>query len=172
MTRWVSCFLFMLVIVFGSCSGRPTTEEKLLEQAFNAIKKEDWDAYGTLTVTYADFLLKAQSINAFHEKNSYDGGVLKPEQLKQQREEFEIAVQGGEGIIDFKNADFISPGNVVHAGSLEALEGPAIPYKIYSLKVKSPGSSLTHDYPRFMVVRWNEEFRIMKLEFPDSAVAR
>ncbi|HLF20715.1 MAG TPA: hypothetical protein VI704_07980 [Bacteroidota bacterium] len=157
---------FFVVFAFVGCAGRPTTEERLLEQAFDAIKNDDWDAYNSLTITFADFLLKAQNINMFNEKNSYAGGVLKPEQLRQQQEEFQIAVEGGPAFIDFRNSDFVSSGNVVHSGSLEALDGPDIPYKIFSVRVNIAGSPSSFSYPRFMVVPWNKEFRIMKLEFP------
>ena len=163
---------FLLVFALGACTSRPTTEERLLEQAFDAIKNDDWDTYSSLTITYADFLLKVQNTNVLNEKNSYAGGVLKPEQLRQQQEEFQLAVKGNPVFIDFRNSDFVSSGNVVHSGSLEALDGPDIPYKIFSIQVKVAGSPSSLSYPRFMVVPWNEEFRIMKLEFPAPVVER
>lgn len=156
----------LLVFALGACASRPASEERLLEQAFDAIKNDDWDTYSSLTITYADFLLKAQNINAFNEKNSYAGGVLKPEQLRQQQEEFQLAVKGGPAFLDFRNSDFVSPGSVAHSGSLEALDGPDIQYKIYSVQAKTAGGPSSSSYPRFMVVPWNKEFRIMKLEFP------
>ncbi|MBI3005603.1 MAG: hypothetical protein HYY49_09345 [Ignavibacteriales bacterium] len=156
----------VLFVSLTACTNKPTSEEKLLEQAFDAIKSDDWEAYSALTITYADFLMKAQHINAFNEKNSYAGGVLKPEQRKQQEQEFRATVKGGPGIIDFKNSSFVSSGRIVHSGSLEAFEGPDIPYRIFGIVAESAGGSAVPEYPRFMVVPWNEEFRIMKLEFP------
>jgi len=159
-------------VVLASCSSRPTTEERLLEQAFNAIKRNDWEVYSALTITYADFLMKAQHINAFNEKNSYAGGVMKPEQVKQQQEEFRAAVNGGAGVIDFKSSEFVSPGKVVHSGSLEGMEGPRIPYKIFEVVAKPSGGASNPRYPRFMIVIWDDEFRIMKLELPYNDASR
>ncbi len=162
---------FIVSVVMASCSSRPTTEEALLEQAFDAIKENDWEAYQKLTITYADFLLKAQKTSRAEEQMSYAGGVLKPEELQSQREQFDRAVAGGEGQIDFRRTEFIGAGPVFLESTMELLTAEEkVPFKIYALKIAEGGMQReTRDlFPRFTVVPWEGEYRVMRLEFPKT----
>ena len=160
----------MLVLLSaGGCSSRPVTEEILLEQAFGAIKDKDWEGYNKLTVTYADFLLKGEKTGRFEERINYAGSVLKPEEQTSQGEQFDRAVAGGEGQIDFQRARFLSAGTVILESRMELLnEGDNVPFKIYSLKLRVDSNETDTRLlsPHFTVVPWEGEYRLMRLEFP------
>lgn len=160
----------MLVLLsVGGCSARPVTEEILLEQAFGAIKDKNWEEYNKLTVTYADFLLKGEKTGRFEERINYAGSVLKPEEQASQREQFDRAMAGGKGQIDFQRARFLSAGVVILESRMELLnEGDNVPFKIYSLKVRVDGNDTDTRLlsPHFTVVPWEGEYRLLRLEFP------
>ena len=160
----------MLVLLsVGGCSALPVTEEILLEQAFGAIKDKNWEEYHKLTVTYADFLLKGEKTGRFEERINYAGSVLKPEEQASQREQFDRAMAGGEGQIDFQRGRFLSAGAVILESRMELLnEGDNVPFKIYSLKVRVDGNDTDTRLlsPHFTVVPWEGEYRLMRLEFP------
>jgi hypothetical protein len=166
----LSAFIVVSVGTIG-CTSRPTTEEALLEQAFDAIKENDWEAYQKLTITYADFLLKAHKTSRVEEQMSYAGDVLKPEELQSQREQFDRAVAGGKGQIDFRRTEFLGAGPVFLESMMELLTAEEkVPFKIYALKIAEGGMQReTRDlFPRFTVVPWEGEYRIMRLEFPKT----
>jgi hypothetical protein len=55
----------------------------------------------------------------------------------------------------------------VDQGVMETLNNVQIPYKIYSIKVKSVSGAVMDDlYPHFMIVQWNNRPRILGLIFP------
>lgn len=159
----------MVLFVVGGCASRSGTEERLLDQAFEAIQDKDWEAYNKLTITYADFLLKSQKTGRFEERMTYAGTVLKPEEQQSQREQFDRAAAGGEGQVDFQSSTFIAPGSVILESRMELLEeGETVPFKIYSLKVRLDGNKTDTRQlsPHFTVVPWEGEYRLMRLEFP------
>ncbi len=163
--------MLVLTIQLGGCESTSTSGKDgykaLLKQAFQAIKQNDWDKYSKLTITEADFDLKQNKVSPFKQKQSYVGSVLKPEQQQQQRQDFQRAITGGEGIIPFATAEYVSVGSVVSSGTAESLAGAAIPYTVYSLKVKSGGSEFDSQNlePLFVVTQWQGEYRLLNLYF-------
>ena len=150
-----------------------SSEEGLLENVFNALKDEDWEAFQKLTITYADFLLRKQKINAFMEQQSYAGGVLKPEEMNKQRKQFEQTIRDKKNQIDFKNASFISLGSLINESSLELLVSDEnIFTKTYSLIIQINDQIIDSKnlFPTFTIVRWYEEYRLLNLNFSKELV--
>lgn len=100
---------------------------------------------------------------------TYAGSVLKPEEEQSQRLQFDRAAAGGEGQVDFQHSTFIGPGEIILESRMELLdENESVPFKIYSLKVRTDGKEMdTRSLsPHFTVVPWEGEYRLMRLEFP------
>jgi hypothetical protein len=139
----------------------------LIKEAFTAIKKNDWAAYSRLTVTAADFMLRENKIGPFEEKQSYAGSVLKPEEIQSQRAQFESAVEGGDGLIDFRNAEFVALGSIVEKGDHPLLTGGSVPFVAYSVRINVDGKEFDSRElsPRFVVVKWGHKPRLLRLLF-------
>jgi hypothetical protein len=158
----------ILEIFTCGCSRSNSSEESLLENVFNALKDEDWEAFQKLTITYADFLLREQKINVFMEKQSYAGGVLKPEEMNKQRKQFEQTIRDKKNQINFKNTSFSSLGSLINETSLELFSDENIFTKTYSLRIQINDQIIDSKnlFPTFTIVRWYEEYRLLNLNFP------
>ena len=155
----------------GCTLGPDKTEEGLLEKAFDAIREGSWEGYSRWTITTSDFILKEQGMQgAFKEKQSFAGGVLKKEDKERARQDFQRAVAGGPGLIDFKKATFVGKGTLLHAGHEDTLSGGSIPVQVFSLRIKSDGKVVdTKDLgPHFVLTRWNGRFRVLRLGLPPA----
>jgi hypothetical protein len=161
------CLIGMLA--FNSCKNVPP-DEAVIKEAFEAIKSKDWERYSRLTITTYDYALKENKIGPFQEQQSFTGGVLKPQEIKSQREAFEKAVKGGEGIINFGQAEFISLGSLKEIGNIPTLSGEPIQATAYSLRIKQGQAEIdTKDIdPIFFLARWGEQCRIIKMTFRNS----
>ena len=147
--------------------------DKLLEQAFEAIKSRDRAAYQALTITSADFVLKRRRIPKLKEKQSYVGSSAKPEELYKQYEQFNraknIEEEFKEDMIYFDEDTYVSAGKIIDQGVMPTIGDVQIPYKIYTIKVKSSSGKVMDDlYPYFMIVQWGNQPRILKLLFPET----
>ncbi|GEM_PF-1345991 len=165
----LAVFIF-LALSIGCSSKRSAPEKSILKKAFSAIKKNDWEAYSKITITRADYEIRKQKMSKFKAKQSYVGGVLKSEEREKQKAEFIAAVAGGEGLIDFKNAKFVGLGTLLGSGISEGLLNSEYSYRIYSLRIKTGGQVIdTVDLsPKFVLVLWGKEFRILELLFDKS----
>ncbi len=166
----LSCFLNL------SCSkgakGQPEEKvlgdsvDELLKKAFDAIKAGDWQAYSTLTITSADFVLKAMGISRFKAKQSYVGSSVKPAEIKKQTNQFYKAAKGDDDTILFDKDTFVSAGPLKITGTHKALNNVNIPFKMYSLKIKTETGEIMDDlYPYVVIVKWGEYYRILELVF-------
>jgi hypothetical protein len=175
--QWLVVLLCFVVII--GCSGSGNNEpsqkdiDKLLEQAFAAIKSQDWAKYQELTITSADFILKQQRISKFKEKQTYVGGSLKPEEISRQLQQFKQVKNVPEGLkedmIYFDEDIYVSAGKIVDQGVMPTLLEVQIPYEIYTIKVKSKSGKVMDDlYPYFVIVQWRNSPRILKLLFPEA----
>jgi hypothetical protein len=180
--QWVVIVLCFVVIL--GCSSSTSTKEqparpkksstidKLLEQAFAAIKSQDWAKYQALTITSADFILKRRGITKFKEKLSYTGSSLKPEEITKQFEQFRraknVEEELKEEMIYFDEDIYVSAGKIVERGVMPTVGEVQIPYKTYTIKVKSGAGEVMDDlYPYFVIVHWGNQPRILKLLFPE-----
>jgi len=150
-------------------TGYASPQERVVARAFAAIQKNDLDAYAELTVTMADFEMLKNKINVFGEGLTYAGKVVKPEEQERQREEFEKAVTGGPGIIDFKKARFVGLSDKVKRGAREMLSGGEVPYEVYSVIIELDGRRIDTGgmRPRFVVVEYYDDYSILGLSFKD-----
>ncbi|MCP5053797.1 MAG: hypothetical protein GY940_41910 [bacterium] len=165
------------MLTFISCSGggsgQPGSQaasdsiEELLKEAFDAIKAGDWNAYSSLTITSADFVLRASGISKFQEKQSYVGSSVKPTEIKRQAEQFHYASKGEEDCILFHKDSFVSTGRLMLTGTHKTLNNVNIPFQSFTIKVKSAeGEIIDNLYPQVVVVKWGDYYRILKLLFP------
>ena len=152
-----------------SSPGASKEQERLLKKAFAAIEDNDWEAYSHLTITTSDFSMERQGITGFKKGESYQGSVLKPEQEKKQKAQFEKAVAGGEGIIDFKNAKFVSAGGFTAKGTQELVSGGEIAVTSCFLRIKVSGEKKAREdlAPLFNLVDWKGVPRILALAFAE-----
>jgi hypothetical protein len=163
---YVTCATLCLAGIFA-CSLEPLPpEERLVEQAFKAIRDNDWQEYSKMTITTADIMLRNSRISPIEERQSYLGTSLRPQQRALQQEQFRRAVRGGP--IDFRNAKFVSVGADERHFVYELLLGGAIPVSSYSLRVEIEGQEIESEEPRIIVVKWNGQPRILGLSFHDS----
>jgi hypothetical protein len=181
--QWL-VLLLCFVVILGCSSSTSTKEQparpkksnnidKLLEQAFAAIKSRDRAAYQALTITSADFVLKRMRIPKLKEKQGYVGSSAKPTELYQQYEQFNraknIEEEFKEDMIYFDEDTYVSAGKIVDHGVMPALNDVQIPYKTYTIKVKSGAGEVMDDlYPYFVIVQWGNQPRILKLLFPEA----
>lgn len=138
---------------------------ELLREAFEAIAANDYDAFRRLTITSADIGMSGAKIGPG--RGSYSAGSLKPEQEKRQREQFGRAVAGGSGQIDFRGSRFVGAGTLVSSGAEPALPQGSYAFDVFSLVVEKDGAAIDTRQlvPRFKVVKWRGEWRLMRLVF-------
>ena len=171
------CFA-VIIGCSGSTDNQPSQAkagqgiDKLLEQAFAAIKSRDRVKYLALTITSADFILKRRGISKFKEKQSYVGASLKPEEINRQLQQFKQAKNMPEefkkDMIYFDEDTYVSAGKIIDRGVMPTLDEVQIPYTIYTIKVKSKSGKVMDDlYPYFVTVQWGNQPRILKLLFPE-----
>jgi hypothetical protein len=179
--QWLVVLLCFVVIIgcSGSIDNQPSQAkgsqnvDRLLEQAFAAIKSRDRAKYQALTITSADFILKRRGISKFKEKQSYVGSSLKPEEINKQLEQFKqaknVAEELKEEMIYFDEDTYVSVGKIIDQGVMPTVGEVQIPYKIYTIKVKSQSGKVMDDlYPYFVIVQWGNQPRILKLLFPEA----
>jgi len=146
-------------------SSGGSQEEKVLRNAFKAIQNNDYATYRRTAITTADIMIKRMGLSPLKAKQSYVGGVLKPEELKQQREEFRWAVEGGDGWIDFEDAEFRGAGTLLDSGSSELLQGGYYQYRIYTIEIEQDGELIDTEgmYPYFVLTPWGSGYKIIGL---------
>ena len=162
--------VFMAVLSLLACSKPTSSPEALVAAAFESIKKNDWNAFAPLTITSADFILQENKVSKFKQGQTYAGGMLRPEEQKQQKEQFQKAAGGGAGILDFRQAKFDRAVRVTSA-TQELLTGSAIPVTFYAVALDGGGGKPSQLDPGFAVVEWNKTYRLLGLRFRDAAQA-
>jgi hypothetical protein len=74
-----------------------------------------------------------------------------------------------EDMIYFDEDIYVSAGKIVDQGVMPTLGEVQIPYKIYTIKVKSGSGKVLDDlYPYFVVVQWGSCPMILKMLFPEA----
>jgi hypothetical protein len=165
---FVSLFIALLSLL--ACTKPTSSPEALVEAAFESIKKNDWEAYAPLTITTADFILQENKVSKFKQGQTYAGGMLRPEEHKLQKEQFQKAARGGAGILEFHQAKFDRAVRVASANQ-ELLSGSAIPVTFYAVALDGGGGKPSQLDPGFVVVEWNRSYRLLALRFRDAAQA-
>ena len=164
-------FIFAVISSLPSCNLNPgAKQDTLIRFAFEAIKRNDWNAYSKLTLNLAEVMLAEQKISRFEAKLSYTGQVLAPENTSKLRTQFGAAVQGGDGLIDFKKEKFKAI-KLIASEPLELLTGSSIPVEHFSVITDQTAGTAEPRFPVFVLSKWKGEFRIVDLMFPPDEEA-
>jgi hypothetical protein len=159
--------LICLTGLLIGCAAAP--DEDVVKKAFTAIKANDWETYSQLTITAADFMQQQAGIGMAQEQLSYIGTTVKPQQQQKQRQQFERAVAGEPGTIDFARVKFLGLGEPIERGTHPLLTGGEMPYTVYVPRLAIDGKELDgHSLvPRIVLVQVGEAFRILELDYGD-----
>jgi hypothetical protein len=141
------------------------SEERAVREAFEALKQNDLRRFRAVSITKADFILRDNGLNEFHDNASYTGSIQKPEEEQEHADNFAAAASGGSRSIDFKRVTFKSLGTVLQKARIDTVDGKSFPFKEYSIVVMGPsGETDTKDLsPRFVVVPWEKGHRVLEL---------
>jgi hypothetical protein len=152
----------------SGCSSDPRSE--LLERVYEALSAGDEAGFLRWTITTADFDLKAQGVSPFQAGQTYLGGVIRPEQIAEQRRQFQRAIAAGPGCIDFTRDELAGCGSVLGEGSQETLGGNQVHYLVCSLRIERDGKELDAKelYPRFVLTEWVNGYRLLALVLPNE----
>ena len=143
---------FLLIALFATGCAAPTaTPEAVCQAATEAIADGDWERYRELTITMADFDLRQSDISATAAPQSYAGGVLKPELVEKQRQQFRMAVAELRGKAAIFQSMHASAGQL----ELESLTGASYLAWTYLADVGLK-SRLA-----FTLTKWGDEYRIL-----------
>lgn len=157
----------MLLILLGCDQGVMDRPEKTVAAAFAALRVGDWERYRATTITMADYMLDANQVNQFKAKDSFAGGVLKPNQVRALKQQFELVTTGQLDSLDFKGVVFAGLGKELERGTYDALTGGKVPYVVYAVRLKddaTDGYEQTKP-PYFAVVKWRDQYRVAALVF-------
>lgn len=171
---YVITVFLVLLIGLGLWIGSPpknSTPEELLETVFSAIRKDDWETYEKVSITYADIFQKMthSQVSPFKQKMTYAGGVLKPEEMKRHRENFDRARRGAADQLDFSACRFVAEGTLIFEGTVWDEGDEPISASTYSIIVEMDGDEFDSKEfsPLFTLVPWNRRWRIYSLEFAE-----
>ena len=150
------------------CGWKPQTDqERVIAEAYTAIAAHDWAAFEKHTVTPSDIINRQQGVSRFERSQTFAGSVLKPEEMKVLHEQFDLAVAGGAGQVDFASAKIIAVTET-DSGELELLSGGPASYVIFTLTVKDDsGADVTNLKPRFVLTPHGSFWNILALDFTD-----
>jgi hypothetical protein len=154
----------VLLLTLCGCSKPTQSPERLVEAAFAAIKANDWKAYAPLTITSADIMLTRDKVSPMQAKMSYAGDVLKPEEQKRHRAQFDKAVSGGPGVIDFGKVKFQRAVKVA-AADQELWNGSSVSVVFYGVALKGGTGDVSQLDPGFSVVQFGDGYRLLALVF-------
>ena len=93
--------------------------------------------------------------------------MLKDEEKKKQKEQYNRALNGGQFQINFEEEKFLSLSDKINRGSYKTITGGDVPYEIYSVIVEENGMELGAKElnPKFVVVKRGMRYRLLKLLF-------
>jgi hypothetical protein len=153
------------------CSKPTASPEQLVAAAFAGIKANDWKAYAPLTITSADIMLTRDKVSPMQAKMSYAGDVLKPEELKRHRAQFDRAVAGAPEVIDFQKMTFQRAIKVAGADQ-ELWNGSSVSVVFYGVALKGGNGDVSQLDPGFSVVQFGDGYRLLALVFRPQDAAQ
>ncbi len=153
-----------LALLLSGCG--PSPQEKTIHLACQALKAQDWEAFSALTITEADFLMAESQIDELDAEQSFAGSSLRPGQIQQLREQFDQAVRGCDHCLDFSRCRYVFP-TLSRTSTISTLSGESISVQefILSIEMDGPEKSAPGMGPLFMLVPWENEYRIQALRF-------
>lgn len=158
--------LLLVAAAFFSGCG-PSPSEKTIHLACQALKAQDWEAYSRLTITEADFMMVENNISESEADQSFAGSSLRPKQRQHLREQYEQAIQGCDGCLDFSRCLYVFP-TLSATSTITTLGGDDVILEEYILTIEmdGPETSAPGLGPYFILVPWEDEVRILSLRFP------
>lgn len=158
--------LLLVLLSVGLTGCGPTPQEKLIHDACLALKAQDWDAYFDLTITEADYLLRQNRIDAPGGQGTFAGESLRPEQLAELRAQYDRAVWGGPGQLDFSRCRYVFP-TLEREQVRTTLSGERYQVQEYRVEIEmdGPERSAPGLDPVFVLARWDDGYRILALRF-------
>ncbi len=166
--RWVAAALpLACCCLLAGCGASP--QEKLIHDACQALKAQDWEAYSHLTITEADYLMRQNRIAETEAENSFAGETMRPRQRGLLREQFDRAVRGGPRQLDFGRCQFVFP-TLERRRKMRTLSGEEVPLEEYvvAIEMDGPQRSAPGLGPIFVLAEWEDGFRIIGLRFTDE----
>jgi hypothetical protein len=157
--RSLQRLLLTVFCFFSIACNHNKPDVTLLNKIFLSIQQNQWQNYLESTITIADL----------HPKITAELQKLKANQQKFQQQDFERAVKGGPGQIDFKNSQMVGLGSEL--ATVEVLADYPLG-KVYSIRLKIPNGKTTVEmdsrefYPQFLVVQKNNQPHLLALIFP------
>lgn len=161
--------LLVLLLPVGLAGCGPTAEERLLHNACLALKAQDWDAYSRLTITEADYLLRQNRLDGPEAEGTFAEDSLRPGQIALLRSQYDRAVRGGPGQLDFSRCRYVYP-ELSRERVLETLSGEAVEVQEYRVEIEmdGPKRSAPGLGPVFVLARWEKGWRILALRYHDD----
>jgi hypothetical protein len=149
-----------------------TPEEELVHRAFEAIRQEDWDSFYGTTITSADIMMQLNEIGPFQAQQSYLGSSVRPRERRAQRQQFDRALRSSVANANLRTARFVALGNDVQQFDYALLTGGSVPVTSYSMRVDVGGAEVEVAEPRFVIVEWQEQARLLALRFEQEPERR
>lgn len=145
-------------------------EEKVARAAFDAIRTNNWKAFTEHVATHSDFIMKPdKSANPLTGGHTMGSALIRAEEMDFMHGEFDRAVKGGENLLDFKRAEFVSLGAERKTGVLPLWTEEQVNYTIYSFRVRIQGAEqdTAGTYPRFMMVKYDGQPKVFAIMFSE-----
>ena len=124
------------------------------------------------TITSADIMMQQNEIGPFQAQQSYLGSSVRPRERDAQKTQFERARNSRLTAANLRTAEFVALGNDVQHFDYTLLTGGSVPVTSYSLRVDVGGGEVDIVEPRFVVVHWQEQPRLLALSFADESQMR
>lgn len=162
--------LLVLCLVAAACAWKPKSDqERVIAEAFHAIAANDWATFEKHLITPGELINRQQGVSPFERSQTFAGGVLAPEERKARRAQFDRAVAGGDGQIDFATAK-IAGIREVESMSFELLTGEEVSYTVYIAVVKTAaGEQVDTLAPAFVLTADGSFWKILALDFGEEA---
>ncbi|MBU8869949.1 MAG: hypothetical protein KOO60_03630 [Gemmatimonadales bacterium] len=165
--HFLKFFLLMIAVVFSLAGCGPSPQERTIHLACQALKAQDWEAFSKLTITEADFLIAENLRSGRGAESQFARNSLRPEQLQLLKEQFDQAIRGGDYCLDFSRCQYVFP-TLNRTSTRTTFSGEIVPVEEYILIIEmdGPERSAPGLGPNFLLVPWEDGYRIQALKFP------
>ncbi|MBK6315041.1 MAG: hypothetical protein IPF53_12180 [Blastocatellia bacterium] len=169
-TRTIAVALAAVALVGCQLLDQTPPEEKVAKAAFDAIKTNNWKAFTEHVATHSDFIMRPdKNANPLTGGHTMGSALIRAEEMDFLHAEFDRAVSGGENLLDFKRAEYVSLGAERKAGVLPLWTEEKVDYTIYSFRVRINGveQDTAGSWPRFMLVKYEGKPKVFAIMYGD-----
>lgn len=170
LSRTAACVLATAALVGCQLLDQTPPEDKVAKAAFDAIKTNNWKAFTEHVATHSDFFMKPdKNANPLTGGHSMGSAMIRAEEMDFMHGEFDRAVRGGENLLDFKRAEFVSLGAERKTGVLPLWTEDTVNYTIYSFRVKISGAEqdTAGSWPKFLMVKYGGKPKVFAIMYGD-----